>query len=129
MSKEVIMDASAILALLNEQPGHQRVEESLSQAITSSVNFAEVITVLTDVGLKSEEAASITSALLTDIVSFDQQQALVSASLRKLTRSHGLSFGDRACLSLAKQRGTLVLTADKVWAKLHIPGVKIELIR
>ena len=129
MSKKVVLDASALLALLNEEPGAKQVESMLSHAIMSAVNIAEVVSVLTDIHLSQEEAENITGDLIQDIIPFDEKQAYLAASLRKQIKSYGLSLGDRACLSLAIQHHTTVLTADKIWAKLHIPGIKVQIIR
>lgn len=129
MNEEIILDASAVLALLNEEPGHEQVAKLLEGALISTVNFSEVITVLSDANIPLNEAEEMTSAIISEIIPFDQKQAMLAASLRKTTRPYGLSFGDRACIALAKTRKSLVLTADKIWGKLHIEGVKIQVIR
>jgi ribonuclease VapC len=129
MNEDVILDASAVLSVLNKEPGHKNVEEVLTHAILSSVNFAEVITVLAGIGMTVQEAEEVTLSIIKETVPFDDKQASISASLRKATKQYGLSFGDRACLALAKSHGSLVFTADKIWVKLNIPGVKIHLIR
>lgn len=67
--------------------------------------------------------------MLQEVISFDQEQALLAANLRKHTKAHGLSLGDRACLALAKSLQATVLTADKVWSKINITGMHIRVIR
>lgn len=68
------------------------------------------------------------SAILAVI--FDEAHARESGRLRPLTRSAGLSLGDRACLATAALRGTVALSADKAWARLPDGvGTKIELLR
>lgn len=126
MSK-VVLDASALLAFLSEEPGADVVEPYFGNAYLSSVNFSEVLSVLTLIGLNIDEAKKMITPLV-HIVDFDENQAVEAATLRKLTKSHGLSLGDRACLALAKQLKKPVLTADKVWNKLNL-GIKIQLIR
>ena len=59
---------------------------------------------------------------------FDESQAYPVGILRTLTKSAGLSLGDRACLGLAKKLGVPVLTADRTWLDLSI-GVKVRAIR
>jgi len=129
MNEAVILDASAVLALLNQEAGYEKIEEVLSRAVISTVNFAEVLTVLTNIGIPIEEAEEAATDMLKEIIPFDQRQAAISASFRKITKPYGLSFGDRACLALAKVQGSNVFTADKIWGKLHIPGIKIHIIR
>ncbi len=129
MSESVVLDASALLALLNEEAGHHAVEKILSKAIMSAVNVSEVITVLANIGIAQDEAERITLEMIEHIIPFDVEQACVAASLRKNTKSYGLSLGDRACLGLAKLQKLPVVTADKVWSKVHIDGVKIQVIR
>jgi len=129
MNKSTVLDASALLALLNEEPGYMAVEAVLPGAIMSTVNISEVIAVLMHIGIASEEAEQIVMEMLEHIVPFDIEQACVAASLRKHTKSLGLSLGDRACLSLAKIKRLPVLTADKIWHKLQIKDVQVQLIR
>lgn len=126
----VVLDASALLALLNQEVGHLLVQERLdfSRAIMSAVNVAEVITVLIDSGVPQVDAEAITAELLTEIVPFDYQQAGISASLQGVTKSYGLSLGDRACLALAQIKKLPVLTADKNWQQVKAM-VHVELIR
>jgi PIN domain nuclease of toxin-antitoxin system len=54
------------------------------------------------------------------IVSFDETQALLSGSLRTVTRARGLSLGDRACLALAQHLNAEVVTADNAWTRLDL---------
>ena len=63
------------------------------------------------------------------IVEFDKTQCYIAASLKNQTKHKGLSLGDRACLATAIQLGLPVYTADKIWAELDLPNVKIKLIR
>lgn len=125
---KVVLDASALLALVNEEKGAHIVEEHITNAMISSVNLSEAATVLIGIGMPKEEAEQLLGAIIPDSVSFDHDQAYLAASLRKTTRKHGLSFGDRACLSLALLHQLPVITADKVWSKLDI-SVDIKVIR
>ena len=117
----IVFDASALLLLLNKEPGHELVETHLSKAVMSAVNMAEVLTVLAGLGVPSADAINITSSLIADIVSFDETQAASSASLRAITKPYGLSLGDRACLALALHHQLPVITADKIWKKIKLP--------
>ena len=127
MSK-IIFDSSAILALLKMEKGYEIVAERLDDAIISSVNFSEVVTVLARNGFGQEEVIKSLKDTFLHIEDFDTEQAIIAASFDKLTKAHGLSLGDRACLALAKHKNLPTLTADKVWKELKL-GVKIQLIR
>jgi PIN domain nuclease of toxin-antitoxin system len=129
MNKNVVLDASAVLALLNQEPGYKQVEDYLPEAIMSSVNASEVMAVLTHQGIPNEDAETIATQIIKEIVPFDLEHAVLTAALRTSTKQYGLSLGDRACLALAKSRHSTVLTADKIWGKLTIPGIKIHIIR
>lgn len=125
---KIVFDASAVLALLQQEKGAEVAEQYLPNATISAVNFSEVVTVLTDIGMPILEAEETTVGIMKNVFAFDTQQAIIAADFRKITKSLGLSFGDRACLALAKQKNWPVLTADKAWGKLD-HGIKIILIR
>lgn len=124
----VVLDASAIIAMLLFEPGWESVAEVHSDSLASSVNIAEVVTKLSERGLADEDARLVISKLELSIVDFDTQQAVQAGLLRRATRARGLSLGDRACLGLALARGVRVLTTDRVWAGLKL-GIEIEVIR
>ena len=125
---KVVLDASAVLALLNQEQGGDKVEEYLSEGILSTVNLSEVLTVLDSIGVPHQDARAMLVNLIKEIVVFDEEQAVVAAFLRKTTKPYGLSLGDRACLALAQIQGVPVLTADKVWKKIP-HQVEVLLIR
>ena len=63
-----------------------------------------------------------------EVLPFTGEDALEVARLRGLTRAHGLSFGDRACLALARRLGLPALTAERAWAELDL-GIPVEVLR
>ena len=125
---KVVVDASALLALLNSEQGAEEVAKALTGAVIGSVNLCEVIGKLAETGMKQEEIGRILFPLGLTIEVFDEDQAYTAGILRSSTKSAGLSLGDRACLGLAKKLGVPVLTADRTWLDLSI-GVKIMAIR
>ena len=128
MTDKIVFDASAILALLKMEQGHEIVAENLERAIVSSVNFSEVVTVLARKGFGQEQIIKSLKETFLHIEDFDTDQAIIAASLDEMTKQHGLSFGDRACLALAKSNNLPVLTADRIWQDLNL-GIKIQQIR
>jgi ribonuclease VapC len=128
MSDKIVLDASAILALLKMEQGHEIVAQHLDNGIVSSVNFSEVLTVLARNGFGQEEVIKSLKETFLHIEEFNTEQAIIAASLDEITRNHGLSLGDRACLALAKFKNLPVLTADKIWEKLNL-DLSIQSIR
>ena len=128
MTAGYVLDASALLCLLNDEVGANRVEAILNDAVISTVNFSEVIAKIVERGGTVELATAMLDPLHVEIVDFDRSQAVSAGELRAVTRPAGLSFGDRACLALARSRQLKVLTADRAWANLAV-DLQIELLR
>lgn len=127
----VVLDASALLAFLNSEPGADMVEARIAEgAAMSSVNLAEVVAKLNEREMPLLEIENVVSDLGLQIEPFDAASAYVTGELRQLTKQAGLSLGDRACLALGIRDSRTVLTADRAWQDItHIPGLTVELIR
>ena len=117
MNKRVV-DSSAILALIFQEKGAEKVLPILEDSLISTVNVAEVFSKLAEKNLLTKERISDFYQLGLEITDFDSEQALKAAELRPLTRNLGLSLGDRCCLALAILRGATAITADRDWKKL-----------
>lgn len=128
MTKMVVLDASALLALLKQEPGYELVAKHLPEAIMSAINVSETVAILHDTGIAQTECEKIIDELISEIIPFDKEQAYSAASLKKQTKSLGLSLGDRACLALGKFKNLPILSADKIWAKLNL-DLEIHIIR
>lgn len=127
-----VLDASAVLAWLWQEPGEARVGELLadSHCLLSSVNLAEIASRALDKGLPKDQLGQLIASLDLEVVPYSPDDALETALLRLPTRPLGLSLGDRACLALARARSAVAVTADRAWLKIDTDiGVKIELIR
>jgi PIN domain nuclease of toxin-antitoxin system len=127
MSHRIVLDASALLALLGEEPGAEMVASHLNHACMSAVNYCEVLTILNEKGMPDNLAKEMLADLI-EVIPFNEHLATVTANLRKPTKAYDLSLGDRACIALGIHLATTVLTADKAWAKLSIQ-TEIKLIR
>jgi PIN domain nuclease of toxin-antitoxin system len=123
-----VLDSSALLALLWNEPGSEAVAAVLDGGLMSTVNAAEVYSKIIDRGLGAALAESIFATLPIQLVVFDAPQAKEAGLMRDRTRHLGLSIGDRACLALAKYKGADAITADSAWTKLEI-GISISSIR
>ena len=126
----VILDASAVLALLRDEPGAKKVASVLSEARMSLVNHAEVVSYYARTGSESAAIAAMLRALPIELVPVDHDLAVAAGMLRAVTADAGLSLGDRFCLALAAQVGLPALTADRAWKDVATAcGVKVTLIR
>lgn len=129
-----VLDASALLAYLRDEPGADIVAEAVAGGATlSMVNLAEVLTIAADRGADPRELTTrlTRQGLLGGAVAIEDltvDDAVEIARLRPLTRETGLSLGDRACLALARRLRAPVLTADRAWLDLEL-GVTLESIR
>jgi ribonuclease VapC len=127
MSKYVL-DASAVLTILNQEPGKERVEVILGQAAVSTVNVAETIGKLMDAGMSEANARASLELLHLEVIDFDIERARLAGYLKLSTKKLGLSLGDRCCLALGSLRSNTVVTADRLWAKLKL-GIQVEVLR
>jgi PIN domain nuclease of toxin-antitoxin system len=120
---DVVLDASAILAWLQSEPGAETVEDVLktSSCAISAVNASEVASKLAEGGSDRENIQATIAALEVEVAAFDAASAVDAAILRPLTSAHGLSLADRACLALAIRLDLPVLTTDRAWARLSLP--------
>lgn len=128
METEFVMDSSAVLALVYQEPGQEHVSAALPGARISSVNLTEVISKLLDRGLSLDQVDDQMTDLSLVVIDFDRDLAIQAGVLRSATRPRGLSLGDRACLALAMREKLPVMTADKAWCDLDLP-VEVVLIR
>ena len=110
---KVVLDASALLALVNQETGQEIVAELLPRSVVSAVNASELVAKLTEQGIPENTVQDILAALELTVIPFDEAQGLVAGYLRAATKHLGLSLGDRACLALGLQTHGLVVTADK----------------
>jgi PIN domain nuclease of toxin-antitoxin system len=125
---DFVADASAIIALLVGEKFDGFEPADLNGTLISSVNLAEVLTRLPELGVPEDTAENAVAELSLRVIAFDEAQARAAARLRPVTRHAGLSLGDRACLALANAAGCPAVTADRAWAGISA-GVSVILIR
>jgi ribonuclease VapC len=126
---KIVLDASAILAVINGEPGADKLTPTLlSSAAASAVNLAEVQTKLVTRGWTSDQAWEDATSPLREVLPFDEEQARIAGDLVTQTRALGLSLGDRACLALGIVLKLPIYTAEKTWKKLKL-SVPIHVIR
>ena len=122
---DYILDASALLALMLDEPGHEQVSAVLDRAFIHSVNIAEVVSKLIRKGVPRHRAAQMVEELNLQIdQEFGIAQSARCGELIAQTRQQGLSLGDCVCLTVAASNGSIAITADRRWQELH--GQRIE---
>lgn len=129
-----VLDASAILAWLKQETGWEKVSAAMdARFVVSAANHAEVVGKLVDEKVPREDIALMLEEFVAELVPVDHVIAELAGHLRGPTRDRGLSLGDRLCLAtalaFAKDNSTTVLTADRGWSQVKLPGVQVALIR
>jgi ribonuclease VapC len=125
----IVLDSSALLAVLNGEPGADKLTPQLLSAATSStLNLAEVQSKLVSRGIDPDDAWEATLSPIREAAVFTDEQAKIAGSLVAQTSGLGLSLGDRACLALGITSKAPVYTADRLWKNLEL-GIRIHVIR
>lgn len=125
---DVVLDASAVLAVLFKEPGEDFVRPWLRGGWISAVNAGEVLNKRYRPGESLDRTVLLFRSLELRVVDFDFEQSVIAASFEPYARAANLSFADRACLSLGLMRELPVLTAEQNWTKPNL-GIDIRLIR
>ncbi len=124
---QVVLDASAVLAVLHGEAGAEEVERRLEDAgagaFMGAVNLSEVVAKLAERGVPGDEIREAIGSLALNIAAFDEETAYLAGMLRAETRERGLSLGDRACVALGRRVDAPVLTMERAWEGLG--GVEV----
>ena len=126
----VVLDASALIALLKEEPGADKVAEVVRSALLGAVNLAEVVSHFIHAGMPASGVDAMLRPLPIEVVPVDADLAREAGYLRTATAKAGLSLGDRFCLALAKRENLAAWTTDRQWREIAgASGVEIVIIR
>lgn len=123
-----VLDASAALAWLRDEPGAEQVDAALNGGVISTVNASEAAQKLIQHGADGSRAVTQLLGLGLTLTPFTGDDALAAAELWPHTRTHGLSLADRACLALAQRLQRPVLTSDQAWKHLEL-DLELQMIR
>lgn len=124
-----MLDASAVLAWLRQEPGADVVAERLAGSHISAVNLSEVLQKSLASGANADGLVDDLLAIGLLVADFGAEHASVAAEFWASTRRLGLGVADRVCLATAVVLGAPVLTADRAWASIEREGLAVELIR
>jgi ribonuclease VapC len=125
----VVFDSYAILALLRDEPGAEVVAGDIGDGLISAVNLQEVIKALLRRNVSADAALAMLDALHLGVCAHGRDDAIAAAKLYPATKEFGSGLGDRSCMALGIAEGLPVLTADKEWSKIEVPGLKLVLAR
>jgi PIN domain nuclease of toxin-antitoxin system len=124
-----VLDASAVLALIHTEPGHELVAEKINGAVLGAANFAEVVGKLVDAQVDVRRLRELLSAAGVHIEPLTADDAELAGALRAVGKGRSLSLGDRCCLALTtRMNPPEVLTADRAWTEVALP-IQVRLIR
>lgn len=126
---EYVLDSSAVIAVLSLEPGHEAVKELLGKSAISAVNLAEIANKLAHETPSVEAVRELLAELELTVVDWSEDMAYRSTEFTRFNKSHGLSLGDRACLTLAKHLRATAVTSDKAWQRLPRLGVRVMMFR
>jgi len=85
----VVLDASAVIAVLNSEPGAELVLGVLAGSIISAVNYSEVLKKTIERCQAIRPVAALLQGYRVEIVPFDEALATTSAELYPQTKAHG----------------------------------------
>jgi len=123
-----VLDASAVLTYLHQEPGWETVRSVIGESSISAVNWSEVAQKIKQKGMDIVTVRSLLEELGLIIAPFSVEQAELAAHLWDQGKEFGLSMADRVCLAFAMQQQTPVFAADREWVKLQL-NIDIRLLR
>ena len=135
MKAQFVLDASALLSMVLDERGHERVDRILDRSRIHAVNLAEVVGRLVRSGMPAEKAAATLQELQLEVEEeFGARQAGFCGALLGTRRDLGLSLGDCVCLTTAAWLGAVAVTADRRCKELegtvvNDKTIRVELIR
>ena len=97
---ELVLDSSAVLALVSSEPG------------------ADVVAKRVEARFPEAGSRDMLGLLSMAVAPFGADHAFLAGFFRSATQGLGLPPGDRAYLALAHQRNGPVLTTDRAWQRV-----------
>jgi PIN domain nuclease of toxin-antitoxin system len=119
-----VVDASVVLAWLQDEPGADEAEPMLIEGVIGAANWSEVLQKARQHGAPAEVVGRLLASFgltVTDVTATDGERA--AELWRPGTQ---LSLADRLCLALGLRLQLTVATADAAWSEVEgAPAVSV----
>jgi ribonuclease VapC len=126
----IVLDSSAVLAILRDEPGAENALEMMVEGVITAINLGEVAQVQFRDGFSRDVIERAIEELAIPVISVDAEIAFTAAEMRMTALAKGMSQADCICLALAKREGVPALTGDRKWLEIaETVGVEVRLIR
>lgn len=112
----VVIDASVVLAWLQDEPGSDEAEPLLTEGIIGAANWSEVLQKARQHGAEPGAVGWLLSSFGVRVAEVTATDAERAAEL--WSRASSLSLADRLCLALALRLQLAAATADSEWRSL-----------
>ncbi len=122
----IVVDASVVLAWLQDEPGADEAEPLLMEGVIGAANWSEVLQKVRQHGASAGVVARLLASFGLTVVDVTRADGEIAADLWE--RKTPLSLADRLCLALAVRAGLPVATADVAWAAIE-DGPDVMLVR
>jgi ribonuclease VapC len=121
-----IVDASVVLAWLQDEPGADEAEPLLMEGLIGAANWSEVLQKVRQQGAPAGVVGRLLASFGLTVVDVTRADAEIAAGFWQ--RGTTLSLADRLCLALAMRVELPVATADAAWTAID-DGPQVILVR
>lgn len=120
MNRRFLLDTSALIALLRDEPGADKVAEILDDCEIHAIHLAETARKLALQGVPVPDVKPLLDSLQLPVnEQFRATQAYSVAEWATLSKQHGLSFADCSRLAMGYSLKLTVVTADRKWSRIE----------
>lgn len=116
----LVLDSSALIAIVKDEPGAERADAALPSGRVSAVILAETVMKLIALGFDGEAAAAEFQRAGLTVEPFEAADIAHVVRIQAL-ETKPLSLADRICLALAMRLQLPCLTGDRAWLSLDLP--------
>ena len=124
----IVLDSSAVLAVLLNEPGADRAEAAFEQGVITAASLTEILSKALKFGFDLQSAYERVVSFGLTVHPVDEAQAFLAAEISKAPRELNLSLGDRLCIALAMTLRVELLTGD-TGMSLYDAGIPITKFR